>query len=412
VPLAKAIEAAVPFVGKSFRDQPLVEARLRLTLGRSFIWLGEYRKAAEQYEAARALCLQHLGPDHLDTFKSIDGLTISYLKLGRPDDALKLCEETLPRRKAALGADDGDTLSSMRLLGWCYVDLGRADDAVKVYEEALPLHNAKLGPDHRDTLACMGNMAVFYCNLGRHADALEMQRETLARQKRTLGPSHPNMLHSMLNLAVYYSNVGQYADALKLHEETLAIEKDKLPPDHPETLLSMMRLASCYADTGQYGEALKLFEETLVRQRAKLGPDHPDTARTTHFLAWTLATAADAKFRDPPRAVELAEKGVKASPSNATHWRTLGTARYRTGNWKGAIADLEKAVGLRGSDNPNAATDGFFLAMAHWQLGEKEKAREWFDKSVQRMDRTTPENSELKRFRAEAAALLGIEPRK
>jgi hypothetical protein len=46
--------------------------------------------------------------------------------------------------------------------------------------------------------------------------------------------------------------------------------------------------------------------------------------------------------------------------------------------------------------------------MAHWQLGEKDKAREWFAKAVQWMEKGNPENAERKRFRAEAAELLGV----
>ena len=409
VPLHKAIDSAVQFVDKSFTDQPLIEARLRLTLGRSFLALGEYRKAAEQYDAARAIYLPRLGPDHPDTLRSLDGLALSYLYLGQYADALKLCEETLPRLKTALGPDHVDTLRSMRNSAWSYDALGRFADAVKVHDEALPLHKAKLGPDHRDTLTCMSNLGVTYSNLGRHADALKLRQETLARQQATLGPDHPDTLMSMLNLANTYSNLGRDAEALKLVAETLAIQKVKLPPDHPNTLTSMMAVAICTAATGRYADALKLFEETLARQQAKYGPDHPGTAWTTNFLAWTLAIASDAKFRDPPRAVELAEKAVKAQPNNPDFRGTLGTARYRTRDWKGAIADLEKAVGIRGPNNPNGSQDGFFLAMAHWQLGEKDKARQWFDKSVQWMDKTTPENSELRRFRAEAAELLGVE---
>lgn len=46
--------------------------------------------------------------------------------------------------------------------------------------------------------------------------------------------------------------------------------------------------------------------------------------------------------------------------------------------------------------------------MAHWQLGEKDKAREWYDKAVQWMDKNKPQDEELKRFRSEAEELLGI----
>ena len=46
--------------------------------------------------------------------------------------------------------------------------------------------------------------------------------------------------------------------------------------------------------------------------------------------------------------------------------------------------------------------------MANWQLGEKDKARAWYDRAVQWMDKNEPKNEELRRFRTEAAELLGV----
>jgi hypothetical protein len=46
--------------------------------------------------------------------------------------------------------------------------------------------------------------------------------------------------------------------------------------------------------------------------------------------------------------------------------------------------------------------------MAHWQLGAKDEAREWYDLAVQWMDQNDPKNEDLRRFRAEAAELLRI----
>ena len=54
------------------------------------------------------------------------------------------------------------------------------------------------------------------------------------------------------------------------------------------------------------------------------------------------------------------------------------------------------------------STDWFFLAMAHHQLGHKDEGRKWYDIAVSWMDKNQPQNDELRRFRAEAAELLGI----
>ena len=58
--------------------------------------------------------------------------------------------------------------------------------------------------------------------------------------------------------------------------------------------------------------------------------------------------------------------------------------------------------------NGGDSNDWFFLAMAHWHLGRKDEARKWYQKGTEWMDKHQPKNAELRRFRAEAAKLLGI----
>src|SRR5262249_41755177 len=94
VSLRRAIEAALPFVEKSFSAQPLIEARLRETLGVSFSDLGDAKTALEQHQVARALYAKHLGPDHPDTLKSMHGLAGSLFDLGRYTEAAELFEKT------------------------------------------------------------------------------------------------------------------------------------------------------------------------------------------------------------------------------------------------------------------------------------------------------------------------------
>jgi WD40 repeat protein/tetratricopeptide (TPR) repeat protein len=135
----------------------------------------------------------------------------------------------------------------------------------------------------------------------------------------------------------------------------------------------------------------------------------PKNALPLNNLAWLLATCPDAKLRDPAKAVELAKKAVGMAPKEGTLRNTLGTAHYRVGDWKAAVEALNKSMELRkGGDS----FDWFFLAMAHWQLGEKEEARKWYDKAVAWMTKNQPKDQELIRFRAEAGELLGMKENK
>jgi serine/threonine protein kinase/tetratricopeptide (TPR) repeat protein len=405
VTLRQAIEAALPFIETSFKDQPLIEARLRHTLAVSFGNLGEAKIAADQAERAWTLYSQHLGADHPDTLASMHNLAMCYDGLGRQADALKLYEETLVLMKAKLGLDDPRTLSTMNELALSYAALGRQADALKLHEETLTLKKARLGPDHPSTLGSMNNLALTYTALGRHADALKLAQETVALTKAKLGTQHRTTLDSMYSLAHIYHAGGQHREAVKLYEETLALRKAKIGPKHPTTLSTMHDLAGVYVALGRLDEAVKLYEETLALRKAKLGADHPDTLASMDVLARRLATCPNVKVRNPSRAVELAKKAVELDPNEGDYWNTLGVAHYRGGDGKAAVAALEKSMGLRkGGDS----LDWYFLAMAHWQLGEKEEARKWYDRAVEWMQKNKPNDEALRRFHAEAAELLSM----
>ena len=128
--------------------------------------------------------------------------------------------------------------------------------------------------------------------------------------------------------------------------------------------------------------------------------DSPDALNE---LAWLLANWPDPQFRDPARAVELARKAIEQCRRPAI-WNTLGVAEYRSGAWDKAIKALSRSMELTSG---GSAVDWLFLAMAHWQKGEKNEARSWFDKAVSSMDKNQSKDEESIRFRAEATALLG-----
>ena len=197
----------------------------------------------------------------------------------------------------------------------------------------------------------------------------------------------------------------QWEEARRLHEQVLGRRRKVLGEDHPDTLYSMHNLAIALQAQEKWEQARLLCEEVLGRRRKVLGQDHPDTVASMNGMAWLLATCDDARQRDPARPVELATQATTLAPQQADIWNALGVARYRAGDCKGAREALQRSMELR---QGGSSADWFFLAMAQWQLGEKEQARKRFHQAVLWMDKNQPQDAELRRFRAEAAALLGI----
>ena len=108
--------------------------------------------------------------------------------------------------------------------------------------------------------------------------------------------------------------------------------------------------------------------------------------------------------------IELAQQAVDEEPSSGAYWNTLGVAQYRAGEFTKSIYSLEKSEELKNKDASNwdSSFNWFFLAMSHWQLGDKEEARQWFDKGAQWMDAKNAKSESMIRFRSEAAELLGV----
>jgi tetratricopeptide (TPR) repeat protein len=131
-----------------------------------------------------------------------------------------------------------------------------------------------------------------------------------------------------------------------------------------------------------------------------------DMAAAADGAAGFLRESLDPQTQNPKQAVLLAQKAAALAPQSGMCWGTLGAAYYRAGQWEEAVDALEKALPL---ESGRDSLDWFFLAMAHWQLGDHEEACRWYDQAVQWMVKNKPRDKALHGFCAEAATLLGIQ---
>jgi Tfp pilus assembly protein PilF len=134
-------------------------------------------------------------------------------------------------------------------------------------------------------------------------------------------------------------------------------------------------------------------------------------------IAWLCVLAPDA-VADYGPIVALAEKAVARSHTVADVHRqamlnTLGAALYRARRLDEAITRLNEAV--KAHPKGGTAADWFFMAMAHAQAGDQaaagpwyQKAVEWTDQNQAALEKSPRQAEELRRFRAEAADVLGI----
>jgi serine/threonine protein kinase/Flp pilus assembly protein TadD len=193
----------------------------------------------------------------------------------------------------------------------------------------------------------------------------------------------------------------------KLHEYDKAVADLKKAIElDPNDAWVWNHVAYAYEEMHQYDKFIK-----FIADYSKAIELDPKNAEACNIMAWRLATCPDATLRDAARAVTLAKRAVELAPKelapkHGLYWNTLGVAHYRAGHWKNAIQCLTKSMELQNGQMESLNT--FFLAMAHWQLGEKEKARQWYNQAVQWMQKNKLQNEGLRWLRAEAEDVLGV----
>jgi tetratricopeptide (TPR) repeat protein len=309
-------------------------------------------------------------------------------------------DEAIACYKKAIEIDSKDAIVHDNL-GFALKKQGKLDEAIAEYREAI-----RLKPD--------------YANARRNLDNALMAQRAIDEATKAI-ELHPNDWNPWNQRASAYFQqqrwdraVADYSKAIELnpdvhtnwlhrgHAHMALKEWDRAVADlsgllkrFPGDSNALYHRAWARESLGQWSEAIADYSEAV-----ELAP-HNDTANGR--LAWVLATCPDVKLRDADRAVELAWKAVLLVPKQGTHWLTLGVARYRVRDWKAATVALDMSMVLRNGGDSN---EWFFLAMAHWQQGNKADARKWYDKGVEGMDKNQPEHR--RRFRAEAAELLAV----
>ncbi len=192
----------------------------------------------------------------------------------------------------------------------------------------------------------------------------------------------------------------QYEKAISDYSKAIELQ--------PSNVWAWLGRCNSYYWLHQYDQAIT-DGSRVIELDPKFGPG-------LNNFAWYLTNCSNLKFRDLPRAIELAEKAVEVAPKRGDNWNTLGVAHYRAGDWKAAVEALEQS---RECHNGGDGYDFFFLAMASWQLGKKNDALKWYEQAVQWIEKNNDvlaknprTTEELRSFRAEAVELLKVEAKK
>ncbi|MGX1548415.1 tetratricopeptide repeat protein [Streptomyces adustus] len=263
-------------------------------ISQSLTEAGDYGSALQLQQAAHAITVASLDPDHLETLTSWNNLAEAFDLFGRHQEAADHHRQILTARERVLGADHPDTLHSRNNLGLALGYLGHHQEAADLHRQALSGYERVLGADHPDALNSRNNLALALDDLGRHGEAADLHRQVLSDYERVLGADHPATLHSRDNLGLALDHLGRHGEAADLHRQVLSGYERILGPDHPSALTSRSNLGLALDHLGRHQEAADLHQSVLTTRERVLGPGHPHTLQSRDNLAAALRRSARA----------------------------------------------------------------------------------------------------------------------
>ena len=258
--------------------------------------------------------------------------------------------------------------------------------------------------------SCQG-LAVSLSKQGKHEEARQVADRGLQRARAywqarpeltTAPPNYTNLLVNRVRIAMV---AGDRATAERDAEGWARLTVDRFAKDQ----LGAAVLGLCQGQTeSREGEPPAIIQvnlllaKVLIREADRRGLDHP---QALYHLADLMTTGPD-ELRDPERALRFARRAVELKPGDGMCRQSLGWALYRAGDLRGCMEHLSER------DFMTCA----FLAMAHWRLGDKERARALYDVAERGLagyekrwkPGVYPTPTMLRRMRDEAAALLGM----
>jgi serine/threonine-protein kinase len=356
--------------------QPQLEAEVRGVIADTYLALGDYQVAHEQYSRAVALLRSEapagdyptavmlgklaLASEFLGTYQAADSTlteaelllrrtakrgdpAVAHLlerraslqqELGDLASAEVIQRQALATREQFTPDDDAGLATSLNNLAIIVGQQGQTQLAESLHVEALHAVRRAFGDDHPEVAGM----------LAQHAFALEMDgqversdtayREALEMRRRLLGAEHPDYAWTLFQYAQFLMRRERWTETAQYARQVLALRGRSLPESHPAVSTALQTLGVALSHSDSLAAAERYLRESLELRRTTLPPGNWLVASGEGVLGEYLTKVG--RFAEAERLLLGAESQLVAtrgvgSPQVADTRRRLA-ALYRA--WK------------------------------------------------------------------------------
>ncbi len=365
-------------------DQPEVRAAVLITIGDTFLALGDFDQARLHLEAACDLAADAHGTETLPYAGAIESLARLEATMNNYDTAESLFEEARAIRLSHGPHAIEETVGWPSTLPMVYYYTGRYDEALEGYEDAARICRERDPVDRRHLASALSGIALCQEALGRYDKAIDSHHECLALYLDIFGEMHADTSNAYNNLANALEAAGRYQEAEEAHRAAIEIREEMLDPMHPALITSYSNLGLVLSRLERYKDAEVLMRRALEGRRATLPPIHSSTAATLSNLGNCLIEMGRVSegYGYLTEAHDIALQAVGADhPMAPVILGHMGRAASLLGRFGEAEAKLleshERLVALLGAEHRRVRRLEVYLHEHYERSGDPDAASRW-----------------------------------
>tara|TARA_B100000212_G_scaffold267123_1_gene206579 strand:+ start:3288 stop:5564 length:2277 start_codon:yes stop_codon:yes gene_type:complete len=363
-------------------DEPVIEARIRVTLGKTYRSIGSYEKA--QTELERALNLEIENEDSFTRLQAMNEIAMVHEALGNYVEAEPLLEKLLSQRINELGQEHDHVLDIRIDLAKVYRRIGKLEIAENDCSQILSLLNDQnRSEDDSLLLKCMTELSEIYLANDKVSQAESLSRNVFERSRLYLGENNPFSLERGQVLVESLTQADKLKEAYDLGVNLLQKLTEVLGTNHPDTLKAKDSLAEILAANNNFEKALEYYQEIRENKEEVLGPMHPETLATMKAMAELYLQQdqiSESENIQYSVYLRLKEKYGQSHPETLRSMNELADIYLEQARYERSMQLSEGALEIEqvelGEDDPMTLNTMFRIGKLHYISEEEEKAME------------------------------------